>query len=138
MGTSGTTDAANSSAAANTVKSPNAIPVYQVGIPFLGTTQGFRRNPFQFHLDGYHRYGPIYRTWIEGKNWIVLSGMEANDLVWRNTDMWSYREANSAFAEQLEPGHVTQLDGEPHRKRRQQLKPGFKMEAVRSCAICPK
>ena len=44
--------------------------------------------------------------------------------------MWSYREANTAFAEQLGPGQVTQLDGDPHRKRRQQLKPGFKMEAV--------
>jgi cytochrome P450 len=60
----------------------------------------------------------------------VLSGLEANDLIWRNTDMWSYREANTAFAEQLGPGHVTQLDGDPHRKRRQQLRPGFKMEAV--------
>jgi len=130
MGTSGRTDAANSSRAANTLKSPNAIPVYQVGIPFLGTTQGFRRDPFQFHLDGYHRYGPIYRTRIEGKNWVVLSGLEANDLVWRNTDLWSYREANAAFAEQLGSGHVTQLDGDPHKKRRQQLKPGFKMEAV--------
>jgi len=98
MGTSGRTDAANSSRAANTLKSPNAIPVYQVGIPFLGTTQGFRRDPFQFHLDGYHRYGPIYRTRIEGKNWVVLSGLEANDLVWRNTDLWSYREPNAAFA----------------------------------------
>lgn len=31
---------------------------------------------------------------------------------------------------QLGRGHVTQLDGDPHKKRRQQLKPGFKMEAV--------
>ena len=111
-------------------KSPNAIPAYRVGVPFLGSTQQFRKNPFKFHLDGYHRYGPIYRSWIDGKNWIVLSGLEANDLIWRNTDMWSYREANAAFAEQLGPGHVTQLDGDPHKKRRQQLKPGFKMEAV--------
>ena len=99
-------------------------------MPFFGSTQQFRKNPFQFHLDGYHRFGPIYRTRIDGKSWIVLSGLEANDLVWRNTDLWSYREANAAFAEQLGSGHVTQLDGEPHKKRRQQLKPGFKMEAV--------
>ncbi|HXM02349.1 MAG TPA: hypothetical protein VN939_07090, partial [Chthoniobacterales bacterium] len=83
------------------LKSPNAIPLYRVGLPFFGSTQRFRRSPFQFHLDGYRLYGSIYRTRIEGKNWIVLSGLEANDLVWRNTDMWSYREANAAFAEQL-------------------------------------
>jgi cytochrome P450 len=133
MAKSGTNEeSAGAAVAAETEapKSPNAIPVYRVGMPFFGSTQQFRKNPFQFHLDGYHRYGSIYRTWIEGKNWIVLSGLEANDLIWRNTDMWSYREANSAFAEQLGPGHVTQLDGDPHRKRRQQLKPGFKMEAV--------
>ena len=111
-------------------KSPNAIPVYRVGIPFFGSTRQFRQSPFQFHLEGYHRHGPIYRTRIDGKNWIVLSGLEANDLIWRNTDLWSYREANAAFAEQLGTGHVTQLDGDPHKKRRQQLKPGFKMEAV--------
>ena len=133
MAKSGTNEeSAGASVAAETKapKSPNAIPVYRVGMPFFGSTQQFRKNPFQFHLDGYHQHGSIYRTWIEGKNWIVLSGLEANDLIWRNTDMWSYREANSAFAEQLGPGHVTQLDGDPHRKRRQQLKPGFKMEAV--------
>ncbi len=118
------------SAPAETPKSPNAIPVHRVGMPFFGSTRQFRRTPFKFHLDGYHRHGPIYRTRIDGKNWIVLSGLEANDLIWRNTDLWSYREANTAFAEQLGPGHVTQLDGDPHKKRRQQLKPGFKMEAV--------
>jgi cytochrome P450 len=118
------------SAPAKAPKSPNAIPVHRVGMPFFGSTRRFRRTPFKFHLDGYHRHGPIYRTRIDGKNWIVLSGLEANDLIWRNTDLWSYREANAAFAEQLGPGHVTQLDGDPHKKRRQQLKPGFKMEAV--------
>ncbi len=75
MAKSGTNEESASAAVAaetKAPKSPNAIPVYRVGMPFFGSTQQFRKNPFQFHLDGYHQYGSIYRTWIEGKNWIVL------------------------------------------------------------------
>lgn len=61
---------------------------------------------------------------------MVLAGLDANDFVWRNTDVWSYGATNAAFGEQLGPGHVTQLDGEPHKARRKALKPAFGLESV--------
>jgi cytochrome P450 len=59
-----------------------------------------------------------------------MGGMDANDAAWRNPDQWAYHEAMSPFRETMGPTHVTQLDGEVHRRKRRNLKPGFAMSAV--------
>jgi cytochrome P450 len=106
------------------------IPSHQVGLPIIGPTLAYRRDPFGFHLGAYRQHGPIYRTYYRNREYVVLAGLEANDFVWRNTDVWDYGSTNLAFGEQLGSGHVTQLDGEPHRNRRKALKPAFGMDAI--------
>jgi cytochrome P450 len=56
--------------------------------------------------------------------------MEANEAAWRNPDQWDYHEALPPFREMMGPTHVTQLDGEAHRRKRRNLKPGFAMSAL--------
>ena len=106
------------------------IPYHREGLPWVGPPLAYRKDPFGFHLRAYRRHGPIYRTRFRGRTYVVLAGLEANDFVWRNTDVWSYGATNTAFGEQLGSGHVTQLDGDPHKARRKSLKPAFGMEAI--------
>jgi cytochrome P450 len=112
------------------IRSVENLPVYRAGFPIIGTTRSFKNDPFEFHIKAFRTCGPIYRTRLGIKDWVVLAGLEANDLVWRNTDLWNYGEANAAFGEQMGPDHVTQLDGERHKKRRAHLKPAFRMESI--------
>nr|WP_246462795.1 cytochrome P450 [Pelagicoccus albus] len=74
--------------------------------------------------------GPIYTVQFRGEKWICLGGMEANDVAWRNPDMWDYHSALSPFRDVMGDRHVTQMDGKPHRRKRRQLKPGFAMSAI--------
>jgi cytochrome P450 len=106
------------------------LPAYQTGLPLIGAARAFNRDPFRSHIAAYRQCGPIYRTRIGAKEWVVLAGLDANELVWRNTDYWSYEDANAAFGEQMGADHVTQLDGEPHKRRRMHLKPAFRMDSI--------
>jgi len=82
------------------------------------------------HLTAYRQLGPIYQLTFRGETWVAIGGMEANEAAWRNPDQWDYHEALPPFRELMGPSHVTQLDGEPHRRKRRNLKPGFAMSAV--------
>ena len=106
------------------------IPVYKFGLPLLGATLAAKRDPFRFYLDAYRRNGPIYRLPLAGRTPIVLGGLDANDFIWRNPENWSYAHSNVAFREQMGPDHVTQLDGKPHRARRQHLQPAFRPDTI--------
>lgn len=82
------------------------------------------------HLQAYRRLGPIYQLSFRGERHVVIAGMEANEAAWRNPDQWSYHEALVPFREMMGPTHVTQLDGDPHRRKRRNLRNGFAMSAV--------
>jgi cytochrome P450 len=82
------------------------------------------------HLQAYRRLGPIYQLQFRGERHVVIAGMEANEAAWRNPDQWSYHEALVPFREIMGPSHVTQLDGDPHRRKRRNLRNGFAMSAV--------
>lgn len=82
------------------------------------------------HLTAYRRLGPIYRLTFRGETWVAIGGMDANEAAWRNPDQWDYSDALKPFREMMGPTHVTQLDGEPHRRKRRNLKPGFAHSAI--------
>ncbi len=114
------------------VKSVAEIPYYET-VPDGRRREGkfsledlqFGQDPFRYHLTAYRRHGPIYRCWFRNQEWVVMGGLEANDFAWRQPDIWSYREAMAGFGNQLGFGHVTTLDGPPHRLKRRSLKAGF-------------
>jgi cytochrome P450 len=102
------------------------LPAYeQLGLP------AERSGLEQFdHLAAYRRLGPIYQLRFRGERWVVLGGMDANEAAWRNPDQWDYHDSQVPFREMMGPTHVTQLDGESHRRKRRNLKPGFAMSAI--------
>ena len=102
------------------------LPAYEsLGLPTAQTELE------QFdHLTAYRRLGPIYQLQFRGERWVALGGMDANEAAWRNPDQWDYHAALPEFREMMGPSHVTQLDGDPHRRKRRNLKPGFAMSAI--------
>jgi len=102
------------------------LPAYEsLGLPTAQTELE------QFdHLAAYRRLGPIYQLQFRGERWVALGGMDANEAAWRNPDQWDYHSALPEFREMMGPSHVTQLDGDPHRRKRRNLKPGFAMSAI--------
>ncbi len=105
---------------------PDQLPAYE-SLGLSGANDGLE----QFdHLAAYRRLGPIYQLRFRGERWVAIGGMDANEAAWRNPDQWDYQEALVPFREMMGPTHVTQLDGDPHRRKRRNLKPGFAMSAV--------
>ena len=95
----------------------------QVAIDFRGYT-------IESFLNAYRECGPVYRTQINGLEEIIIGGLEANDEAWRRPDLWSYSEAVKVFREELSDLHLTQLDREPHRRKRRLLNKAFKTSSV--------
>jgi cytochrome P450 len=82
--------------------------------------------PLTFHIEPYRRFGSIYRVHHQGKEHVVLAGLEANEFVWHNADLWSYNDQMKAFREGFDKTCIFQLDGEKHQKKRHMLAHGFK------------
>ena len=105
------------------------MPSYE--IDFAGSGEGAPVGLDQFdHLGAYKKLGPIYSVEFRGEPWVCIGGLEANAAAWKNPDIWNYHEALKPFREVMGDRHVTQLDGEVHRAKRKQLKPGFGMGAI--------
>jgi cytochrome P450 len=105
------------------MKTIEEIPIYREGPDDLSTSASFQDDPMHFHVRAYAACGPIYRTWFRDRMWITLAGLDANDFVWRNSNIWSYGTANAPFRDEMGPDHVTALDGKHHLKKRAILKP---------------
>lgn len=124
---------------ANVLKGGKQLPVSPSSAPCLDSLPAYESLGLssagegleQFdHLAAYRSLGPIYQLRFRGERWVAIGGMDANEAAWRNPDQWDYQEALSPFREMMGPTHVTQLDGDPHRRKRRNLKPGFAMSAV--------
>ncbi len=53
------------------------LPPGSGGLPVLGETLAFARNPFAFIDERLAKYGPIFRSNILFKNTVVITGPEA-------------------------------------------------------------
>jgi cytochrome P450 len=96
------------------------------------TPISFRGYTAESLLAAYREAGPVFRTEFNGETVLILAGIDANEAAWRNPDSWSYHHAVAVFREELSEKHLTQLDREPHRRKRRLLNKGFKNSAVMS------
>ena len=101
------------------------IPIYREGATDEESAAILARDPLLFHLRAYRKMGPVYRTMIGDRMTIMFAGLETNDFIWKNTDLWTYYDLFVAFREELGDGHVTSIDGAEHREKRTVLKPAF-------------
>jgi cytochrome P450 len=103
-------------------------------LPVLGPTLALLRDPIAYHLAANRKFGPIYRTSYLGKESLCLGGLEVNEFVWRNDKLWNYGAMRVAFAHEFGTDYLTQLDGQPHKKKRLRLNPSFRPDFLMSGA----
>ena len=110
------------------------LPPLVPGWPLLGNGIALVSDPVQFWVESARKYGPAYRvrypTAPKGE-WIVLSGIEANQLASRRTELFSNREYFHRIA--MEAGtedYICHLDGPRHAHARSMMKPALSREAM--------
>lgn len=96
------------------------------------TPISFRGYTAESLLAAFREAGPVFETEFHDESFVILAGLEANEQAWRTPDSWSYHEAVAVFREELSELHLTQLDREPHRRKRRLLNKGFKNSAIMS------
>lgn len=106
------------------------LPVYKPGKPIIGSTQALLADPITFHLEPYRRFGPLYRMRLVSRQHLVMAGLEANEFIWRNSQLWNYNQRMVIFRAGYDDKAVLQLDGEPHRKKHRRMVQGHKYSAL--------
>lgn len=101
------------------------IPYYQEGGSDDESMDRLESDRPGFLVRAYRQSGPVFRTCVGGEPTVILAGPEANDFVWRSTDLWDYPLMFPGFREQLGPDHLNNLEGEAHRQKRGVLKGAF-------------
>jgi len=84
-------------------------------------------------LAAWRRLGPLFRFEDDdGREQLVICGREADLEAWRTPEDWSYGESEGGlfFRREMGPLHVTQLDGEAHRRHRKLVLPAFGIRAL--------
>lgn len=102
------------------------------GLPFLGETLSFVFDP-DFAEKRANKYGNIFRTNILGQPTVIMSGVEANKLIFStHFDHFSWREGWPANFRELLGESLFLQDGEEHRRNRKLLMPAFHGAALQN------
>src|ERR1700716_4183334 len=100
----------------STIETPQ--PPGSDGLPLLGETLSFAKNPFRFIEERLARHGRIFRSTVLGRKTAVIAGPEAAA---------KFIDADLVMREGSMPSHVQELfggrslpllDGEAHRTRK--------------------
>src|SRR5260221_551473 len=114
------------------MSSINPLPPGSSGLPLVGETLAFAKNPFQFIEERLAKHGPVFRTRVLGRNTAVIAGPEAAG---RFIDTRTVARAGSM------PPHVQELfagrslpllDGDVHRIRKSIVNQAFTRPAITS------
>lgn len=97
------------------------LPPGSEGLPLLGETLSFARDPFLFFAERAERHGPVFRTNLLGRKTICLSGPEAFECSTRDELFQRQGASPASWQELLSPGAVPFLDGDAHRIRKRLL-----------------
>lgn len=79
------------------------------------------------------REGPVFKVDLHGEEFVVVCSHEADLAAWRSPESWTYGPPATGgvfFADEMGELHVTQLDGEPHRRARKLILPAFGISSV--------
>ena len=78
------------------------------------------------------RLGPVFQANLDGNDSVVIATAQANAQAWKTPSGWAYRptDAGTFFRNQMGNDHISALDGEPHRRLRKLVLPGFGAAAL--------
>src|SRR6476646_4208878 len=106
------------------------LPPGHDGLPLVGETLSFAKNPFRFIEERLARHGRIFRSNVLGRKTAVVAGPEA---------VGRFIDADVVMREGSMPPHVQELfggrslpllDGEVHKVRKQLVNQAFTRPAI--------
>ncbi|WP_414581712.1 cytochrome P450 [Scytonema sp. PCC 10023] len=111
------------------VKRSLPLPPGSFGLPLIGETIGFLRDP-NFVDKRYKRYGSIFKTHVFGRPTVYMLGAEANRFLLTNENQnfsisWPY-----STKVLLGPASLSVQTGDVHQKRRKLLSQAFQPRAL--------
>ncbi|HWP59596.1 MAG TPA: cytochrome P450 [Candidatus Acidoferrales bacterium] len=111
-----------------------ALPPGSYGLPWLGETIAWRRDPLKFLRDRYQRYGRIFKSSIYGRHEITMLGPEANEFILStHRDHFEWAGGYELFMDRrLFSTNLFLQDGPAHDRHRQIILPAFHGKALRS------
>jgi cytochrome P450/CRP-like cAMP-binding protein len=117
-------------AAQNSVR----LPPYVKGWPLIGNSIALIDQPVQFFIESARQYGPAFRirypTAPNGE-WVVLAGVEANELASKRPELFSNREYFHRFNDETgTDDYLCTMDGERHAYFRKVMKAALSREAM--------
>lgn len=104
------------------------------GLPLLGNTLQMAKDPTRFFVDCYREYGPVSRVKILGKEYVLISGIEAATFMGtregkdclRSKEFWEGL-VNEYGAKRI----LTGEDGESHKQLRDIMRHGYSKESIK-------
>lgn len=104
------------------------------GLPLLGNTLQMAKDPTRFFVDCYREYGPVSRVKILGKEYVLISGIEAATFMGtregkdclRSKEFWEGL-VNEYGAKRV----LTGEDGESHKQLRDVMRHGYSKESIK-------
>jgi cytochrome P450 len=110
----------------------SSLPPLATGLPVLGNALDMRIDPLAYFLDLYHRFGPVFRIRLPGREVWILAGIEANRVLARSDgEALTSGKLFGGVAEQFgSDALLVALDGVPHRHQRKIQRRGFSRETI--------
>ena len=97
------------------------------GWPIVGTLPAQLRDPPAYARRMYETHGPIFRTRMFGRHWVILLGPEANEFVLFDRERtFSSEQGWGPMLERVFPRGLMLMDGDLHRAHRKILGVAFK------------
>jgi cytochrome P450 len=120
------------SAQKSSLSSPPApLPPLVPGLPVLGSALSMARNPLQFFLTHYHRYGPIFRVRVLNHECTVLGGLEVNQFLVNGDEVFPSKDAFAALAHEYGTENLLPaMDGPAHLRRRRLQRGSYSRERL--------
>ena len=100
------------------------------GLPLIGETLDFLRNPGAFASDRHHRFGEVFHARVFGKPTVFVRDAAANHWIFSGEGKYLENEWSPAIRKLLGHQSLSLLTGAEHRQRRKLLAPHFKRTAM--------
>ena len=103
------------------------------GLPLLGESLQFLRNPNDFANERWARYGPVFYSHMLGKPTVFMRGAEANHWIFSGEGKYLENEWSPAVRALLGPDCLAVIGGESHKRRRRLFAPHFRRVGMDAC-----
>ncbi len=104
------------------------------GLPLIGSLLGMAKDPAQFFLDTYRKYGSVARLSILGQKYVLISGIEAANFMGtrEGRDCLRSKEFWEGLVSEMGATRIlTGEDGESHKQLRDIMRHGYSKESIK-------